>query len=98
MHSKNPGFKPGDYWAECELCGFEYRQSRLKKQWDGLKVCERCWSPRHPQDFARSAIDNIAPQGIVSPARPVVYSTGTAGSGGASQTIPLPTHGSDPNL
>lgn len=57
MASKNI-HKHGDWNAVCDLCGFEYKASQLKEQWDHLRVCSECWSPRQPQDFLRGKRDN----------------------------------------
>lgn len=43
------GYIPGDPLVICDLCGFRYHMSQTKKTWDGLRVCERDWSPKHPQ-------------------------------------------------
>lgn len=46
----------------CGRCGFIYRESKLRNEWTGLKVCfgpgtNGCWEPRHPQDFKRAKLD-----------------------------------------
>tara|TARA_R100000541_G_scaffold58866_1_gene70899 strand:+ start:723 stop:1028 length:306 start_codon:yes stop_codon:yes gene_type:complete len=33
----------------CDICGQRYRLNKLKKQWDGLKVCPQDYSEKHPQ-------------------------------------------------
>jgi len=65
-HPRNPGYIPGDPWYQCDRCGFDYRQSEIRKQWDGLMVCGKCWEPRHPQDFVKGVKDHQA----VKDARP----------------------------
>jgi len=62
QHTRNPGFKPGDNWAECQRCGFDIYGSKLKKEWTGLMVCSKCWEPRHPQDFVRARKEDTSPQ------------------------------------
>lgn len=47
--------------AICDRCGFEYYSSQLRKEWQGLMVCDACYSPRHPQDFVRAVRDEQAP-------------------------------------
>lgn len=47
-------YKHGDYNAICDRCGFEYKASKLKKEWTGLMVCKDCYEPRHPQDYLRA--------------------------------------------
>jgi len=45
------GYKPGDWNADCDECGFTYKASQLRKRWDGAMVCPQDWEPRHPQDL-----------------------------------------------
>jgi len=45
--------KIGDWNALCDVCGFKYKASKLRKRWDGLYVCEEDFEPRHPADFFR---------------------------------------------
>ena len=35
----------------------------LKHEWTGFKVCEKCWEPRHPQEFLRAREDKQAVNG-----------------------------------
>lgn len=44
----------GDANAICDICGFKYKLSHLKKQWDGAMACEKDFSLRNPQDFLRA--------------------------------------------
>lgn len=92
MHSRNPGFRSGDYWVVCDRCGFDYRNSQIKVQWDGLTVCNRCWEPRHPQDFVRAVKDTIAPQGPVRTPPTETFVTGTEATTGEPQGLPRPSH------
>jgi len=50
-----------EYNATCDRCGFEYKNHQLKQEWTGLMVCEPCWEPRHPQDFAKIPRTEKAP-------------------------------------
>ena len=50
-------YKHGDYNAICDQCGFKFKASQLQMTWDGFFVCEKCWEPRHPQDFVRAKVD-----------------------------------------
>lgn len=40
-----------DYNAICDVCGFKYKASFLRKRWDGLMVCEADYEQRHIADF-----------------------------------------------
>lgn len=46
-------YKKGDWNADCDRCGFTYKASELKTEWQGLKVCSTCYEPRHPADLFR---------------------------------------------
>ena len=39
-------YKPGDYWRECDVCGFDYLRSKLVKRWDNAIVCKKDNDPR----------------------------------------------------
>ena len=43
--------------AICDRCGFKYKSFELFLEWDGLRVCHKCWEPRQPQDFVRALPD-----------------------------------------
>lgn len=66
QHNKNPGYKPGNHWVECQVCGFELRSKDAKMRWDGVIVCPSDWEPRQPQDFVRSKEDSTKPDGLVT--------------------------------
>lgn len=36
-------------WAICDRCGFRYKYTELKREWQGLRTCNECWSIKHPQ-------------------------------------------------
>lgn len=64
-------YKPGDYNVICDRCGMKRKASSCRMTWDNLFVCaDRCWMPRHPQDFVESVEDDqtvpIARPGIVA--------------------------------
>ena len=48
-HPKNAGYQKGNHWMVCDLCGFDYRKSDMKKTWDGLWSCPFDWEPKQPQ-------------------------------------------------
>lgn len=52
-------YKPGDWNAICDRCGFKFKASELKLEWTGLRVCEHDFELRHPQDFLRARVDKI---------------------------------------
>ena len=42
-----------DWLSICDVCGFKFHASKLRKRWDGLRVCHEDWEVRHPSDFFR---------------------------------------------
>ena len=52
-----PRYDSGDWKAICDICGREFKASRLKQRWDGLMCCQQDWEPRQPQDFVRGVPD-----------------------------------------
>lgn len=56
---KNNWFKSGEWNALCDVCGFKFKAKDLKDRWDGLKVCNQDWEPRHPQELIRPMPDQI---------------------------------------
>ena len=48
---------PGEFYRFCERCGQKTLQSKTQKEWNGLWVCNKCYEPRHPQDFVKSRKD-----------------------------------------
>jgi hypothetical protein len=39
---------PGNWKVSCDVCGFWFPSSDIKKRWDGLMVCAKDWEERHP--------------------------------------------------
>jgi len=54
-------YKPGQWNAICDRCGFKFKSSELKKDWQGLMVCSHDYELRNPQDFLRVRPEKIAP-------------------------------------
>ena len=50
--------KLGTWNALCDRCGFKFKAEELRKEWTGWMVCERCYDPRHPQEFLKGHADN----------------------------------------
>lgn len=50
-------YVPGDFYRQCDVCGFRYRASQTYKRWDNLIVCAEDYEDQHPQDFVRGRKD-----------------------------------------
>ena len=50
-------YAPGDHNAICDQCGFKYKMSKLKTQWDSLITCPTCFDYRNPQEFVKGVLD-----------------------------------------
>ena len=50
---KNTRAIKGTWNALCDVCGFKFKASKLRKRWDGLYVCKADYEVRHPSDFFR---------------------------------------------
>jgi hypothetical protein len=91
----------GDWNAICDDCGWEYKASELKSRWDGLRVCYRCWEPRHPQDFVRGVADIQAPQWTRSEPSDtyvLVCTTKTSTAGYAISGCAIPNNTANPDV
>lgn len=59
-------FELGQWKAQCDRCGFEFRARQIKLEWTGLRVCSGagtndCWEVRHPQETIRGKVDRQSP-------------------------------------
>jgi hypothetical protein len=51
-------YKAGDHLFVCQQCGFTKYGSEVRLQWNGLRVCAKCYDPRHPQEYLRGRRDD----------------------------------------
>lgn len=51
-------YRPGNWRAVCDRCGFEFYASQLYREWTGLMVCSKDLDHRHPQEFVRGMKDD----------------------------------------
>lgn len=56
-------WKSGDWWRECDICGFDYLRSELRENYKGLLVCKKDWEPE-PRDWKRRVIKAERPAKI----------------------------------
>src|SRR6266487_5590495 len=61
-------YKIGSYKVVCDICARSRKREECRKTWDGFLACsDRCWYPKHPNDYPRK----IIPDGLtVEDARP----------------------------
>jgi len=57
---------PGDPWMICDICGFKYRRSVMRKNYKGQVVCPEDFESRHPQELVKGIVSKMQ----VSNARP----------------------------
>ena len=89
-HGPHDYLKLGDQNAICDVCGFKYKLSELKKRWDNLLVCDFDFETRHPMDFQRIPRPETTPSGgNVQPAD--VFTTVTYADLGQEDDIPAGT-------
>ncbi len=50
----------GNWNAICDICGFKFKASELRKTWDNLMVCQQDYEIKHPQLTIRVRGDNPA--------------------------------------
>ena len=88
-------YKPADWNAICDSCGFKFKASELQKRWDGFMVCKKDWEPRHIAEFIKAP----RPAAPIPWSRPepadtfvtVPYISNTVGS--QDTTVPVVTPG-----
>lgn len=43
----------GQWNVVCQRCGFRFKSGELQQEWTGLRVCSKCYEPRHPQTLIK---------------------------------------------
>lgn len=61
MRTEPTGYIAGTWKGTCQRCGFNHRNTQLRLEWTGLRVCNDCFDERHPQDFVQGIADRQAP-------------------------------------
>jgi len=41
----------------CDMCGFKYKNTDCRFQWNNMFVCSTCFEERNPQDFVKGIAD-----------------------------------------
>lgn len=52
----------GQWNAICDRCGFKFKSGELKKDWQGLMVCENDFETRHPQSLIKITTEKAFPE------------------------------------
>lgn len=53
-------YVPGQWSIICDVCGFKFKASQIRKRWDDLLVCEKDFERDHPQKNLRVQEDGQA--------------------------------------
>ena len=77
---------PGQWNAICDICGLQYKSSKLMENWKGQRVCEKDFEGKHPQMFVRPRPEKITTDWARLPAATEVW-TGADYIGPITTTI-----------
>lgn len=88
-------YRPGSYYVTSDRTGFPARAERTKVEWNGLRVEDRVWEARQPQDLVKGVKDvqnvpnarPLAPSVYVGPISVVTTANAVIGQ----KTIPVQT-------
>ncbi len=50
-------YRRGSFNVWCQRCHRKCKAEELQVEWDGLRVCHKCFELRHPQDLVRGVVD-----------------------------------------
>ncbi len=59
-------------WGQCQRCGFDFRVNRLRKEWTGHRVCEKCWDPKPAETRPPRVTAEGLPVPNASPEPPII--------------------------
>ena len=70
-------YQKGKWLVLCDVCGFQYHNTQLRKRWDGMMVCKQDFETRHPQEFIHAVMERdaawIRPEGTHPNVSPFLY-------------------------
>lgn len=49
--------KKGSWNVICMRCGDKLKADKVRREWDNLLVCDKCFEVRQPQDFIDGYVD-----------------------------------------
>jgi len=61
---KRHGKWPGNWSVICDVCGWRFASSEVRKRWDGRIVCDADYEERHILDFFRVKSETHVPDPI----------------------------------
>lgn len=78
-YQHNHYFKPGEWNVHCDVCGFKFKSSQVRKRWDGFMVCAEDWEADHPQKHIRvyettSTVPFVREESVVEQPACYIYS------------------------
>ena len=88
--TKNPGWKAGNHWVNCDRCNAHIRAKDAMITWDNYVVCPDDWEVRHPQDFVRGRQDKITPDEPIRPENEDVFVSTTKFATSCTTNTPIP--------
>lgn len=88
MTGRAQKLSPGDFWRICDRSGMKVPASQTRKEWTGEIVDRRVFEQRHPQEFVRGRVDQMAvpdprPRPIDTFVGPLTTKVAAAASAGA---------------
>lgn len=57
-------YVPGQWNAICDRCGFKFKSGELKRDWQGLMVCDKDYELRNQQDFIKVKPEKAIPEWV----------------------------------
>lgn len=57
--SYNETWISGEWAAICDRCGFKFKSSELRRQWNGRMVCKDDFDLQHPQELLRTTPEKV---------------------------------------
>lgn len=90
-------FVPGDWNAICDRCGFKFKASMLRAEWQGLMTCPTCWETKHPSLMQLTPTENTNVP-WVRPEAPDQFVATPAGPSPSPAPSPVPPPGTAPNI
>ena len=56
----------GEWNFICPRCGYKVKSHRIRKEWTGLVVCDKCYDPKNPADYPPKTLKDPYPVSDIS--------------------------------